>query len=463
MDRHLSTAVRPQGRGSYRLADIDQFEPDGRPEIVPTDAGAREAYARVLATEATVYGLPAVYQYVQMYAQACDPASPAHTGFDAWLHQREVADADFTTFKTPNVDTLYSNAWLDLTDGPALVRIPPIEGRYYTLHFLDAFSNATNLSSRTVGAEGGEFLVAPPGWTGDVDEDTTVFRVASAYMWILMRILVKESAGDVELVRRLQDEVEIRPTGSIGDGDFVPATQQSVEEDWRSFFAALDWVLRANPHPVEEDAYVYRFRGIGLGGPEPLDLDALDDATQSGMAAGFADARTVIERSRAQLGEPAGDTGWMTGSAGEDGFNYLRRAVRNFVGTGGNVIAEKRFFVTHTSGSGRPLDGSQHHYVLTLETPPPVDGHWSLTLYEAATGFFHRNELDRYAIAPTMPGLELGPDGSLTVRIQHERPDGPANWLPAPRAPFYVDLRTWEPGADIREDRWQPAPIVEVD
>ena len=102
-----------------------------------------------------------------MVVQALDTSSPTYTGFDVWDHQRDVASPTFDAFKTPNVDTLYSNAWLDLTDGPALIRVPPIRGRYYTLHFLDAFSNSTNLSSRTVGPEGGLFLVTPPGWIGD--------------------------------------------------------------------------------------------------------------------------------------------------------------------------------------------------------------------------------------------------------------------------------------------------------
>src|ERR671935_1510414 len=119
----------------YELSDVDQLQVEARPDVVPRDDGARAQHARRLAAEATIYGLPSVYQYAQMVVQAIDGSSPTYTGFDAWYHQRDVATPEFDVFKTPNVDTLYSNAWLDLTGGPALIRVPPIRSRYYTLHF----------------------------------------------------------------------------------------------------------------------------------------------------------------------------------------------------------------------------------------------------------------------------------------------------------------------------------------
>jgi hypothetical protein len=458
----MSSPHEVQVTRGYEFSQVDQFQVDARTDVVPRDAGERERYARRLAAEATIYGLPSVYQYAQMVVQAVDTSSRTYTGFDAWYHQRDVATPEFDVFKTPNVDTLYSNAWLDLTEGPAVIRIPPIRSRYYTLHFLDAYSNATNLSSRTVGEQGGEFLVTPPTWEGSVEAGVTRFRVASPYMWILMRILVRGSADDVEEVRALQDAVEIEPTTAVGGSEFVAVSPEAAESDWRSFFGALDFSLRANGHPVHEDAYVYRFRSIGVGGPRPLDVDALDDATVRGLQAGFAEAMELIRSARTEFADPVGDTGWTSGSAGEDGFNYLRRAIRNFIGTGGNVIAEKVFFATHTTGSGEALDASRTSYTVRLDPRPPVDGHWSLTIYPTATGLLHPNELGRYAIAATTPGLEYEADGSLTVLIQHERPAAAANWLPAPPGEFYLDLRTWEPGADIRNGTWRPGPVTPV-
>jgi hypothetical protein len=452
-------STRQIARG-YELTEIDQLQVEAEPDAVPADPAVRARYAQTLASEATIYGLPSVYQYAQMVVQALDTSSPTYTGFDVWDHQRDVATPTFDAFKTPNVDTLYSNAWLDLTDGPALIRVPPIRGRYYTLHFLDAYSNSTNLSSTTVGPDGGLFLVAPPGWSGTVPTEATRFRVASPYMWILMRILVGVTPDDVDEVRALQQAVEITPLGDVGRGDFVMTYPGKVETDFRSFFEALDFSLRANRQPVHEDAYVYRFRSIGLGGDAPIDVDALDDAVRDGLETGFAQAMDIIRSMRGEYATPVGDTGWISGTGGEDGFNFLRRAIRNFIGTGGNLRAEKVFFAAHTTADGEHLDASRTAYTVTLSPPPPVEGHWSLTLYPSATGLLYPNEIDRYAIAATTPGLQYGEDGSLTVLIQHERPADTSNWLPAPAGEFYLDIRTWGPGEEVRSGAWRPGAVT---
>lgn len=442
----------------YAVADIDQWQEDGHDDMVPGAANARELHARVLATDATIFGLPSVYQYAQMYRQAVDAGDSLYTGFNRFSHQRDLADPDFEVFRTPNVDTLYSNAWLDLTGGPALVTIPAMGPRYYTLQFCDAHANATNLSSRTVGPDGGTFLIAPPGWGGAVPGGAAVFRVASPYMWILMRIAI----GDDELahVRGLQDDTVIRGASGGREVDFPPCSPESVESDWQVFFSVLDFVLRHHGSPKEEHGLVQRFRTIGLGGGTAREAAVFDEAIRCGLEAGFRDAMSIIESSRGDFGQIVG-TGWMTGTAGDNGFNYLRRAVQNFVGTGGNVSQEKRFFVTWIDADGRQLDGSKGTYTLHFPTPPPVAGHWSLTLYDAETRMLIPNPINRYAISPWTPGLETNADGSLTVTISHDDPNS-SNWLPAPSGPFYLDIRAWEPTQPVQDGRWVPEPVLRV-
>ena len=444
---------------SYDLSQVDQVAFEDRPDLRPTEASGRRALARMLAMDATIYGLPSVYQYAQLYDQAVVRSSPGWTGFNVFRHQRDLATPDFTVFKTPNVDTLYSNAWLDLTNGPARVSIPAMGDRYYTLQFLDMYANATNLSSRTVGPDGGNFLIAAPSWSGNVPDGVRCFRVATPYMWILMRILVRDDSQDVDVVRALQDAVTIDASGEIGQRSFPAAPASAVEGDWRVFFTALDAVIRANGTPSREDGLVYRYRHIGIGGPDALDLTSLYDDTLEAMQTGFADAMGILAGSRSQVGEPVGDTGWVTGTAGQCGFNYLRRALQNFVGTGGNVLAEKKFYAAFTSADGAPLDGSFADYRLRFDRPPPVAGHWSVTVYPVSTGLLYPNELERYAISATTPGLHIGADGGLQIHVSHRPPPDTTNWLPAPDEPFYLDIRTWHPEPEVRDGRWQPGAI----
>ena len=455
----MTSAV--SGLRTYDLFAADQMQVVADLDALPNDDDARSRYQRMLAMDATIYGLPSVFQYAQLYEQAVDVNSASYTGFNRFLHQRELATPDFTAFKTPNVDTLYSNAWLDLSGGPVIVEVPPIQDRYYTLQVVDMYGNSTNLSSRTVGPGGGRFLVATTTWDGDVPADTTAFRVATPYMWILMRILVKAPGEDVEFVQALQDRVTIAQLGEPVNAAFPPVTFEDVQTHAVSFFQALDWTIRNNGHPIQEEGYVQRFRSIGLGTREPFNPTDLDPVRRGSIGAGFDDAMTVISRSRGQVGT-RGPTGWNTGTAGEVGFAYLRRAIQNYVGTGGNVAAEKKFFVTFDDGEGETLDGAARRYKLTFETPPPVDGHWSVTMYPQATGLLYPNEIDRYAVAATTDDL-VGADGNITILLQHDRPDADGIWLPAPAEPFYIDLRMWEPRAEAQDGRWLPPPIARTD
>jgi hypothetical protein len=132
-ERHYPVQPAP----SYRLQDVDQFDPILTGDVLPKDPAARRSQARALAMEAVLYGLPSVYQYREMYAQALNRDGPRYVGFNRFVHDRDLAGPDYRAFKSPNSDTLYSNAWLDLTGGPVLIETPDVPLKYYPLNFLD--------------------------------------------------------------------------------------------------------------------------------------------------------------------------------------------------------------------------------------------------------------------------------------------------------------------------------------
>jgi hypothetical protein len=74
-------------------------------------------------------------------------------------------------------------------------------------------------------------------------------------------------------------------------------------------------------------------------------------------------------------------------------------------------------------------------------------------------------EINRYALGDRS-GLTYADDGSLTLTIQSEKPDGSpeANWLPAPSdGGFKVALRLYSPKPEVAQGAWQPPPINRVD
>ena len=178
-----------------------------------------------------------------------------------------------------------------------------------------------------------------------------------------------------------------------------------------------------------------RFRSIGVGALDPFDPESLDPVSLASINAGFHDAMDVISRSRGQVGT-RGPTGWNTGTVGEIGFAYLRRAIQNFVGTGGNVAAEKKFFVTFEDGDGEPLDGAAGRYSLTFETlaarrrPLVADRVPGTTPACSTPTRSTATPSDR-----TTDGLTDSARGVVTILLQHDRPDPHANLAAGSRRP----------------------------
>lgn len=448
-----------QPRASYALSDVDLMQAVELPDIVP--AAGQDSWARALALEATVYGLPAVYRYVQMHATALDRTNPSYVGFNSFRHERTLAGPGYSPFRTPNVDTLYSHAWLDLSRGPVEVTVPAMEGRYYTVHLLDAYSNATNLSTRTWGPDGGTVWLATPEWEGSVPDGVPVFRVASPYLWVLLRIFVR-GAADLPAVHALQDAVALTPTAAgVGAPPrwlSVPADAESL--DATTFLAVLDLCLTLNGHPVQEDALVYRLRGLGIGGIPPLDPQEWSAELRASIERGFAEAMDLIRGVREQRGEPAGTSGWRTLRSGAYGFNYLHRAATNYVGLGATVREESGAYTTFVDEASEPLVGSRS-YRLRLAPPPPVEAFWSLTAYDVETRELVTNRMDRFVVNSETTGLSWGADGSIEVILASDEPvEGRSNWLPVPKGRFYLVIRAYLGGPEIVDGTWTPPGVV---
>src|SRR4029079_2550620 len=74
-------------------------------------------------------------------------------------------------FVSPNNDTLYLIAALDLSGGPVALHVPDTADRYYVLQFVDAWTNNfAYIGRRATGTAAGDYLLVPPGWSGTVPD-----------------------------------------------------------------------------------------------------------------------------------------------------------------------------------------------------------------------------------------------------------------------------------------------------
>ena len=65
---------------------------------------------------------------------------------------------------SPNADTLYSLAWLELSDEPVVLSVPEMGERYYLMQLVDAWTNVFAApGTRTTGNGKGDFAMVGPG------------------------------------------------------------------------------------------------------------------------------------------------------------------------------------------------------------------------------------------------------------------------------------------------------------
>jgi hypothetical protein len=160
-------------------------------------------------------------------------------------------------------------------------------------------------------------------------------------------------------------------------------------------------------------------------------------------------------------GRPVGN-GWTSPPNGARwGTDYLSRAATAKSNMFDNAPEETRYIYTDYDSKGDRLNGGSS-YTVTFSKGglPPVNGFWSLTLYNKAH-LFETNPLNRYSLGTKSKSLKYNSGGSLTLYFQNASPgsDKESNWVPAPKDEFSLYIRCYWPKAEILEELWTPPPV----
>jgi hypothetical protein len=389
----------------------------------------------------------------------------------SWMMLPDLTD-ERTRTVLPMNDALYGAAQVELDRmGPVVVGVPRAlpDGRYWSVAILDAeLANVGHLGPRWTGEGPGEHLLVGPAWDGEApDWAAGLVRSPTDSVLLLHRVLVGYEPGDLDVARRWREGFTLTPLAERGGGARAPVdTAGLVHEDLRRltdprrFFALSLEHLRHNPPPREDAALLELLGGAGLEG-------AADEAHVAALAAGVADAQLIVDG--AISARPRRE-GWTVPfpHTGERAASVLERAVTQVTAIGANDAREALYLFADRDADGRALDASAGAvYELRFEAAalPPLDapGFWSVTMYKASDGLLVANPLGRHSTRTSRPGFALGPDGSATIVLAAERPEGvsEANWLPAPAdEPFQLGLRIYYPRADAREGRWAPPAVT---
>jgi hypothetical protein len=431
--------------------------------------------ARAISREAHIYGFPMVETYKTLYKQAIDKTSPDYKApLNQLGHSRTVATPEDKFVVTPNSDTPYSFAWLDLRAEPMVITLPQIApDRYYSVQLVDLYThNFGYLGTRSFGNEGGDFLIAGPDWRGEKPPGVrAVIPCETQIMFALFRTQLF-NPGDLQNVHQIQDACQVRPL-SLYLGNPAPNVGPAV--DWPRLadgmsesvqvFSYLNFLLQFCPTHPSEKAMMARFAQLGIGAGKPFHDRELAPETKKAMEEGIAavwqeDFAGFMKRVNA--GEVT--SGDLFGTREFLKNNNLYRFAGAKLGLFGLSREEALYFPYFVDAQGEQLDGAKHGYVLRFEKGqlPPAGAFWSFTMYDGPTQFLVANPLDRYLLNSTMlDSFQYGADGSLMFYVQKDSPGAgkEANWLPAPDGPFYCIMRIYIPQPAVYEGRWNQPPL----
>jgi hypothetical protein len=432
---------------------------------------------RNTAIEAYVYGYPLVLIDVTREVMTATPKADDDrfmAPVNQFVHARQFPDPTMTTVVSPNADTLYSAAWLDLSREPLVLSLPEMGSRYYLMQMLDAWTNVFAApGTRTSGNHKHDFAVVGPNWLGKVPAGFREIKSPTDTVWIIGRTQTN-GKPDYAAVHAMQQKYKLTPLSAWGKPYVAPISvpvQQGVDTktppveqvrkmDARSFFSRLASLLKRNPPAAADASSVERFRAIGLEPGKSFEPKNLDPAAAKELESSIADAQAKITT---EAKKPHGKNlnGWeFMPEIGRYGTDYLWRAVVALIGLGANLPEDAIYPRATVDSDGQPLTGASQ-YVLHFAPGefPPVGGFWSVTLYNDKQ-FFVENPINRYAIGDR-DKLKIDDDGALNLYIQNQSPgkDLESNWLPAPKSSFNLFMRLYWPKKEVIEGTWKPPKV----
>jgi hypothetical protein len=380
-----------------------------------------------------------------------------------------------TVVPCPNQDVVYGYGILDLAREPVVIQVPDFGDRFWVYQLGDQRTDGFAEVGKMYGTKPGLYLVVGPEWQGTTPAEIAgVFRCPTNIGYCVPRVFLDDDAADRAAVLPIVNQIMAYPlsrsSGRMKTCDWskfrwFPSTLSAGrgKAKWitpETFFDLLPALLAEVP-PLAGEEWLYAdFRRL-------LEQASLDARTKQLLVAAAVAAETELLAPLFEfrnLGTQAGYH-WTTISNGAAfGVDYLTRAGVAKSNIFVNRQNETKYFYQDLDVAGLRLDGRKSYRVtFAAGHLPPVDGFWSLTLYDEQHAFAP-NESGRYSLGTKNKNLRYNPDGSLTIVVQADAPSDAAqtNWLPAPAGKFSLYLRAYAPRPEMLDGRWQPPPVIDA-
>ena len=436
-----------------------------------------EGYAAMIARDAYFWAWPLVNIYNRRQAFK-DTPEPMLSGpvpiapLNKFGMLTDYIEPEERLVACPNQDVVYGAGSLALDLSPVVVQVPDFGDRFWVYQMVDLRTDSFVQLGKMYGTRPGFYLLVGPNWRGDVPKGITkVFRSPTNTGFVAPRVFQDDTPEDKRAIQGVLPQIMMYPLaeydGRMKSTDWsklkkVPASATGdAESKWvfpEKFFDELPAILSdAPPLPGEEARYGQMRALIEAIKANPALKPALIKAVQE------VEDQIVTPLFQFRNWGQQLPHRWSTisneAAFGTDYFTRTAAAKSNILVNSPN---ETKYFYQDLDASGARLNGANRYTVtFAKDGTPPVNGFWSLTLYNEHH-FFAPNELKRYSLGTKNKGLKYDPDGSLTIYVQADAPPAAQrdNWLPAPQGgDFMLYVRAYWPKAAVMDGTWTPPAV----
>lgn len=444
-----------------------------------TSVKITEAYATMIARDAYFWAWPLVNIYNKRL-NFKDVPEPMMLGPGPAAPLNRVAmltdyiEPEERLVACPNQDVVYGAGSLALDLSPVVIQVPDFGERFWVYQVVDLRTDGFVQIGKMYGTTPGFYLLVGPNWRGDIGI-TRVFRSPTNTGFAGPRVFQDDTPEDKKALQSVLQWITMYPLkeydGRMKSIDWskikkvAGASAGEAESKWvfpDKFFDQLPDILAdAPPLPGEEARYA--------------EMRALLEAIKNNPSLKQPLIKAVTEVEE-QIVKPLFEFRnwgqqlphhWSTisneAAFGTDYFTRTAVAKSNILVNSPN---ETKYFYQDMDSSGARLN-STNRYTVTFakDATPPVNGFWSLSIYNEHH-FFVANPINRFSVGTKNKDLKLGGDGSLTIHVQADEPEDPAqrvNWLPAPKGDFSLYIRAYWPTTAVTDGSWTPPAVVKAE
>jgi hypothetical protein len=422
-------------------------------------------------------------------------------------------------FLTANADTVYNLAVIDLTKGPMVVEVPPMQlGTLNDMWFgwiIDIGAPGPDRGA------GGKYLIVPPGYDGPLpDSGFFVGRSKTNHVLYAVRAFMVDNNPKpaVDLIKKglkiypytpggfgtsiataLEGEVRLAVDPPVPPTKFVEASGKSfntIPPNDFSYFEMLDKLVQLEPATSFDPELAGQFAALGIVKGKPFKPDArmkkiLGDAAAVGNAAG----RAFNWRGAEYPGWSYYPSSMWANMLWEGGYNFettppmITREgyFKPLPPTGARTLNSRtafyygytmdspgmimrlpnvgsQYLMGFTDADKNYLDGGKT-YKVTLPKDIPAEKFWSFTVYDNQTRSMLQTP-QRYPRAGSQtypsPAAVANADGSTTIYFGPSKPADAkeGTWIQTmPGKGWFLLLRLYSPKESFFTKKWRPSEI----